>query len=320
MKHFFDLGGGFILTGGISGLGVLARIILFCYYGFLGHACMRLNGTKNKTVAYIREDLRKHLEKGRGIQSAAVYTEKCMAQRRFAGIRMDTWEAIGMQTVLLVAVSGAVCAIGGILCGCEEKQVLEMLFVAGSSTGLLLVLDLFFGIREKHRRTRLFLREQIENVWLPDNGAELPEAEDRAVHNRRKKEDSREKKKKAVKQKRLENASEGKRKKAAGRHGKAQEEKRRLTEELLRERRQLEARQLAEAKRNETARQEQWRETDRQLAEAELKQSFAEAAVTNNAETIVRPVEKAEETQMEKNAEELSYEELLKNVLSEYLA
>lgn len=316
MKLFFDLGGGLVLTGGILGLGVLARMILFCYYSLLGHACKHLDRTKNKTVAYIRGNLNGRLKKGTGLRNVAVYTETCMLQRRFAGIRIDTWEYIGMQTVLLAAVTGAVCAVGGILYECGEKQVLKMLFAAGSSAGILLVSDLFLGIREKHRRTRLFLREQIENVWLPDNGAELPEAEGGAVHSKRKKEDSGEKRRRAVKRKRLECALEGKGKKAAGRHGKAQEEKRRLTEELLRERRQLEARQLAEYKRKEAALQEQCREKDKLQEETELNQSFAEAAVTKNAETIVQPAEQTEETE----TEEISYEALLKNVLAEYLA
>ena len=98
--------------------------------------------------------------------------------------------------------------------------------------------------------------------------------------------------------------------------GKAQEEKRRLTEELLRERRQLEARSFAEQRK---------KEQDVQV-EVEQIQEEAAAAMTQCEETVV--AEKACETVEtlcreaipERKEEELSYEQLLSEVLAEYLA
>lgn len=288
MKQFLELGGGVAVTGVFFGIGVLARIVLLGYYGLLGHACKRLDSTKNKTVKYIREELKSRMEKGTGMKSAAIYTENCMAERRIAGIRIGSWESSRIQSVLLAMLTGAVCSLGGVLWECDGKRILEMLFAAGGSAAILMVLDLMFGLEEKHKRIRICIREQIENVWLAGLG--FTEAEMGATHVHSAKSEAKEVKK-ALKESRR-SGKRTKQKNAGKKHCKAQEEKRRLTEELLRERRQLEARQLTERKRNEAT-----------------VQSISEAKVEEKVPSMEKSVE-----------EDTSYESLLRNVLAEYLA
>lgn len=288
MKQFLEAGGGLLLTGSLTGLGVLARVVLLSYYSLLGHACRRLHETKNKTVRKMKDGLRKRLEKGNEIRSISVYTEHCMAEQRLAGLRVGVWENVSMQTILLATLTGSVGALGGILWECKAGCILEQLFAVGGSVLLLLTLELVFGISEKRKRVRLCLREYMENVWLPE--AALEEQETVSVHSAKRelRKAKREEKKKAGAA-----MAEKKRKKAKKKRCKAQEEKRRLTEELLRERRMLEARQLTEQKRNESA----VPESPEKPAADEKEQAVAEAAATD-----------------------ISYESLLRNVLSEYLA
>lgn len=304
MKQFLELGGGLVLTGVIFGIGVLARIVLFGYYGLLGHACKRLDGTKNRTVKYIREELKSRLEKGTGIKSVAVYTENCMGEQKFAGIRIGAWESAGMQTVLLVMLTGAVCSLGGMLWECEGKRILEMMFAAGGSAVILMGMDLVFGVKEKHRRSRICIREHIENFWLAGRGLEESESESTEVHSSKRelkqaaKAEAKEAKEKAREAKKVlkESIRTAKQNKAGKKKCKAQEEKRRLTEELLRERRQLEAKRIAERKKDESVTPEATEETI-------LEQVAEEAA----AATTVPACDN-------------SFESLLRNVLAEYLA
>ena len=93
-------------------------------------------------------------------------------------------------------------------------------------------------------------------------------------------------------------------------HGKAQEEKRRLTEELLRDRRNLEAKRIAE-------RWEREKETEQVNAEAAATAMTVAAEETPAA--VVGKTEPNVEVQEEQEEQEISYEVLLRNVLTEYL-
>lgn len=116
-------------------------------------------------------------------------------------------------------------------------------------------------------------------------------------------------------------------KSGAGRkkNGKAQEEKRRLTEELLRERRQMEARSFAQMRKAEAEWQEKEvqaimpEESDRQkVCETEVQAALPEMPTEKEsrkeaADAAVRAVEEAAATKV-------SYEMMLSDVLAEYLA
>lgn len=111
---------------------------------------------------------------------------------------------------------------------------------------------------------------------------------------------------------------------------KAQMEKRRLTEELLRERRQMEARQLAELKSRERAGETAFVKESKTVAEEEAEKTkvFMEETMTLPEEAVKLPEETlkpkeeiaAEAAEAEAAAAlETSYEALLREVLAEYL-
>lgn len=318
MKQFLELGGGLVLTGVVLGIGVLARGVLFWYYGLLGHACKRLDVTKNRTIRYIKKGLRERKNSGVVVQSTAVYTEYCLAERKVAGIRVGTWESSSIQAILLAMMTGAVGALGGVLWECDGKRILEMLFAAGGSAVILMAMDLLFDSREKRKRIGLCIRDYAENVW--ESGELLTGGETKVEHavvEYRKKERRPKRKATAKEAKRTVKESKRREKAAGKRRCKAQEEKRRLTEELLRERRMLEARQLAEYKKCEaSAEAAAVQETVAQTAEPVAVQT-AEAAAVVPVNGQEPQIHREQETV---KRDEVSYEEMLKNVLAEYFA
>ena len=241
MRELLEQGAGVAIIGGMTAIGVLVRVLLPGYYGLLGRACKRFEETKNKTITYIREDLKRREETGQEIKNVSVYTEYRLAQQRLWGIRIGSLEGMVLYSLLLTGVCSVLLLLACIWLECGRETIAEQFFFGGVSVTGLLVLDVVTGLREKRSRVRLGIRDYIEN--RPDRcGAETVPVQVRSA----------EKSQKAGKKM----------------NGKAQEEKRRLTEELLRERRQLEARSLAEQRR---------REKEEEISEQRIQ---AEATVT----------------------------------------
>ncbi len=314
MKEWLEQGAGLMMIGSAAGVGLFVRLLLLGYYGRLYKECKRFETSRHKAIVYIKTDLRRRRENEQEIKNALTYTECRLAECRMLGIPIGWLENMRLYSSLFVVLCGVMTAFAGALLGCEERTVLFLLFASGVTVLGLLATDMVMGLRDKYRRIRLLLRDYIENnwsaraEWMEDNL--LPEELlDRAVKTDERPKQICEKK----------GVSKDKPVKMQNRKkGKAQEEKRRLTEELLRERRQMEARSFAEQRR---------RELDMQ-AEAEQVQEEAAAAVTQCEEseaTAVSQCEEAEQTicpasEPARKGTEFSYEQLVSDVLAEYLA
>ncbi len=301
MKEWMEQGFGVMVIGGIIGVGLLVRMVLFGYYVKLGKACKKIRTTKNKSLQYIKEGLKKHPTAGKEIKNVLVYTECRLAECRLLGIYVGTWEGVMEQSLLLVLLSSGLCALVAVICESAKEQILACLFLGGTGGVAVIVLDMLSGMKARYRRIRLQIRDYIENCRWSDDAeevkaeviaVELPEQNQKNVTA-----------KKAKSQKiKLQKIKKS--------HGKAQEEKRRLTEELLRDRRCLEAQRFAE-------RREKEKETEQIQADEEA------AATTVGATTVeaMSPasVIKAEPVTEVQEETEMSYEVLLRNVLAEYL-
>lgn len=290
MKEWLEQGAGLLMIETVAGIGLFARMLLFGYYGRLYKECKRFGQSRHKAIVYIKKDLKQRSENGQEIKNANTYTECRLAECRVLGLRVGWLENWLLFSTLLVVLCGVMAAFAGVLSGCEERTVLCLLFVSGVTVLGLLATDMILGLREKCRRIRLMIRDYIENnwsvraEWMED--ILLPEElSERAVKKEVTKNRIREK----------QSVSKDKPVKVKNRRkGKAQEEKRRLTEELLRERRQMEARSFAEQRKRE------------QDVPAEVEQVREEAA--------------AAVTQCEETEKVDSYELLMREVLTEYLA
>lgn len=323
MKELLEQGGGLALTGVIFGIGMLARLVLWAYYSLLGSACKNLETTKNKAICDIRQELRQRVQNGVGIKSVSTYMECRLSKCKAAGVRVGVWEGITEQSVLLVMLVGTLSALGGVLWECENKLILAMLFLGEMSAVLLLAADLFIGVKEKHERTRLCIRDYIENCCLLDwdkpyivsdlsyEGISAKSEKRRRITRREKKELHRKareaKKAEAVRirqeqkeKKRIEKALGARRQKRC----KAEMEKRRLTEELLKERRQLEAKQFAEQKSRE--REEETVETQKTETVAQERKEIMETAAQEREEireNVAQEIKKAAETSVQEKEE-----------------
>ncbi len=290
MKEMLEQGDGMILIGCMVGIGIVVRMILLAYYRSLIKACKRFAETKNKTIGSIREDLKRYEKRDLRIKSTMLYVECHLAERKILGIRVGSLESVWQQSLLLVPLSGVLSAFSSVLSKGVIKEALFVLFVSSGMTFVLLLADLLIGLREKQKRVRLYLRDYIDNHWMSQMPEDVGCEERKGVINIKR---AREKKAERGMEENGKGKSKHKRQVqyktvSKKKKGKAQEEKRRLTEELLRERRQLEARSFAEQRRME-------REAEIQMQADRVQE---EAAAT---------------------ATEVSYETLLSEVLTEYL-
>lgn len=309
MKELLEQGLGVIVIGAVMGISILVRMILWGYYSRVGKACKELEGTRNKTILHIREDLTRRSQQNIAIKSATVYTECRLAECKVCGIRLGILEGILEQSVLLVVLSSVLSAFAGVVWGCEIRQVLLLLFVGGLSFFSLLLVDLFAGIREKHRRIRLTVRDYIENGRGRTGDQHVPTA---GMPNREKRMEKKENPSNRWERKEPVKADKPP-KRSKKKVGKAQEEKRRLTEELLRERRQLEARRFAEQK----SRVPEVTVTEGKAAKGDTEPLKPAPEV---AETEQSGEGAAQQVQEEAAATDVSFEHLLSEVLEEYLA
>ena len=334
MKEWLEQGAGLILIGAAGGVGLIVRMLLFGYYGRLYKACKRFEKSRHKAVAYIKEDLKRRGENGQEIKNAMTYTECRLAECRVLGFRTGWLENWLLYSPLFVLVCGVMAAFAGTLSGCEERTVLSLLFVNGVTVLGLLATDMVLGLRDRYKRIRLMIRDYIDNSWSVR--AEWPEdnllSEELSEWSVKKKEERNVigEKKSVSKDKPV--------KMKVRKKGKAQEEKRRLTEELLRERRQLEARSFAEQRKRELDMQAEQVQEEAAVAVAQCEETEVVAAVTQceepedvnggrqyedseatetirEAEQITYPVQEEE-----KKGAEYSYERLMRDVLAEYLA
>jgi len=324
MKEWLEQGAGLGIIGAEAGVGFLVRMLLFVYYGSLYEECKRFEESRHKMIVSIKEELKRRSGHGRNIKNAITYTECRLAECRVLGFRIGWLENMLFYWNLFVLLSGVMTAFAGALAGCEERTVLMMLFVSGVTVLGLLATDMVLGLRDKYRRIRFMIRDYIENNWsvraeyMEDNllSEELWEktvgTKDKQTPEREKKAVSKDKPAKVKVRKK----------------GKAQEEKRRLTEELLRERRQLEARNFAERRRREQEVREEAEQVQEEAAVSVTRYEESEETVTVTQCTETEDAERAGETEQmicpeaeeNKRAVEFSYEQLMREVLAEYLA
>lgn len=302
MKEWLEQGGGVLLVAVVAGVGFMNRMILFGYYGRMYKECKKFETSRQKAIVYIREDLKRRKAKGQEIRNTMTYTECRMAEWKVFGIRCGWLENRLLYSNLFVLLCGIMAAFAGAMLGCEKDSVLFMLFISGGIVLGLLAVDMVLDLHDKYKRIRLLLRDYIENNWSVlaewrEDNLMPEELQEQAMKIKEKQVRG----KKAISKDKPVNAK-------AGKKGKAQEEKRRLTEELLRERRQLEARTIAELQKKEQAIPIK---EETVLRECE--------PVTSDPEPAMKEIEQVQE-EAAVTVTERTYELLMSEVLAEYLA
>ncbi len=310
MKELLEQGGGLALTGVILGIALITRLVLWTYYSLLGTACKNPETTNHKAVCGIRGELLRRLQDGTGVRNVMVYLEYRLARCKALGIRIGIWEGIAERSVLLVLLTGALTASGGVLWECESRMVLAMLFFSVMSAGVLLLLDLFAGLREKRERIRLCIGDYIENCCLAEwdrqygkgqaaCAAEEPEAADRQRSKGKKLHSD---KKEAKKEKTLQKRAVRKARKAVKKEEKARKrylrssriraekerrKEKRLIMQLSKEQKQRQCKAQMEKRRlTEELLRERRQMEARQLAELKSRERAREAASVQETRTM----------------------------------
>ncbi len=310
MKELLEQGGGLALTGVILGISLIARLVLWTYYSLLGAACKNPDTTNHRTVCEIREELLRRLQDGTRIRNVMVYLEYRLARCKALGIRTGIWEGIAERSVLLVLLAGALSALGGVLWECDGRMILAMLFFSVMSAGVLLLLDVFAGLREKRERIRLCIGDYIENrcfmEWDRQYGkgqAACAVEEAEAVRRKRSKEkqlhnDKKEVKKEKALQKRavrIAKKAVKKEEKARKRYlhnsriraGRERRKEKRLIMQLSKEQKQRQCKAQMEKRRlTEELLRERRQMEARQLAEQKSRERVREAASVRESKVV----------------------------------
>ena len=92
MKEWLEQGGGLMILGTVTGIGVLVRMLLFGYYRRLHKECRRFEKSRHRMIVYIREDLKRRVAKGQEIKNAMTYTECKMEECKVLGLRISWME------------------------------------------------------------------------------------------------------------------------------------------------------------------------------------------------------------------------------------
>lgn len=317
MKQILEQGTGVLLCAALPAAGAVLRLAVFGYYTWLERACQRINETENRTIHRLKTEINHRKKNGIGVGTEDAYTVFYLNTCSFAGISIQTMERICSSSALLSLLVCAILSGAGAYLGCATERVIGMLLLgAACATGLLLM-DLFLGAEEKKKRILFYFEDLVRNIQGKPEEDKKKDAErvlafpliteinrtGNAEKTTEMEDVRRETKTGVPAAKKEEN---GKRAEMTGKNrkeGRAQEEKRRLTEELLRERRQLSARQYIE----ETAASE---------TAAFGKGTFGAEVLETEPGNIQKAREECAVTENDTD----KYEKILRSVLAEFLS
>lgn len=256
MKQFLEQGMGTALCAILPAAGFVLRLVLYGYYTSLENACQKIKETENRTIHKLRAELRRRRKNGERTEPESVYTDFYLSTCRFAGMPVQTLERISRGAAWMSLLVGCVLSGACMYFGSEVKYALGMLFLGVVLTTVLLLIDLFFGISEKKQRIQFYFGEYAKEFFAETGGEAEKKSSDRVLafplkFEKNKPEPEEEELEEAEPKKETRRSTAKKDdagKKAEGavksrKEGKAQEEKRRLTEDLMKERRQISSRQ-----------------------------------------------------------------------------
>lgn len=269
MKQCLEQGTGVLLCILLPAVGAVTKLVLYGYYTWLEQACQKIRETENRQIQSFRTELRHRKKNGIGVGTGDSYTVFYMRGLKIAGISVASMERIGGYSALMSLIFGGILSAAGVYFGCDGGRVVGLLFLGTAAAAGLLLIDLFFGVEEKKKRICFCMEDYAAYILS--------------------KEENSEKKEQVLAFPLTKEESQAETSGKARKEGRAQEEKRRLTEELLKERRQLSARQYIE-----------------EVPNTDTEKEPASAAVREDV------------TEKQDNTEK--YEKILRSVLAEFLS
>ena len=332
MDKWLEQGYAIWLIVAVTAAGILARSILWGYYRQILLACQNMSSTKNRAIRGMREQFVNRYQAEFGVHNVDIFVDKYLINCRLCKILLSTWENFCGQTVWCSLLFSALSAFLTMLYGLSSKLILSTIFVGLCGTTLLIIFDGMGQLSTKKRRLRTCLRDYLENCFRvrlenefenlkqagePKNRVKIAEAQlaitDEALYKKQQK--------KQRKEEGLQEKQESKKMKHEIRFQKQKEKRAK----------QWTARTERTAKRTEKQERRKWDAAEKNrlreelLAQRKQPEKNIKESVEEIAAASIRPTEEKKENRqadmlIQSVQEEKKWEELIEDVLKEYLS
>ena len=310
----------------VAAAGIMARSILWGYYKRMLMACQNMSSTKNKVIRCMREQFVNRYQAEFGVHNVDIFVDKYLTNCRLCGILLSTWENFCGQTLWCSLLFSALGAFLSMLYELSSKLILSTIFVGLCGTTLLILFDGVGQLSTKKRRLRIQLRDYLENCFRvrlekefenlkqtgePKNRVKIAEAQlaitDEALYKKQQKKLRKEEEvqqKQEVKEQKQEARFQKHKEKRAKKWTARTERTAKRTEKQ--ERRKWDAAEKNRLREELKAHRIQPQESVKELAAASIEEEKRE---NRQADTLLQNVQ-----------EEKKWEELIEDVLKEYLS
>jgi len=148
---------------GLSGLGLLVRLIVNLVYKHLVKASDSPGESKNKMVKHLKLKFETCYKLKIGVNNVDTFVDKNVLRYRFCGILLSTWDNFCGQVLFLVLLLVPICAVFGTVFQCGQDQILLTGSVGILASAVLILVDKSINIPSKKRMLRLNLLDYLEN-------------------------------------------------------------------------------------------------------------------------------------------------------------
>lgn len=152
----------YILTG-VCGVGCLTRLGLTMYYKRAICALKSMKKSKNKTALALREQFILRYQAMLGVENVDFFVGRFLAERKFLGISLTSWNGVHSQFVSACLLLGTVSAFALVVKDAEVQSVLTAMFHGIWTSALLLFVDGFCMVNGKINMLHDSLCDYLEN-------------------------------------------------------------------------------------------------------------------------------------------------------------
>lgn len=143
--------------------GCITRIILAGYYRMLLRALKNMKTTRSRWMHKLKENFILRYQAMLGVQNVESFVGRFLADRRFLGMPLRTWNGLHIQLVSLCLLLGAVDALYQCVHLAETESVLMAMFQGIWTSALLLIVDGFCMVQGKLDALKEGMCDYLEN-------------------------------------------------------------------------------------------------------------------------------------------------------------
>jgi len=146
---------------------VMAKIIQSIFYKRLIKESGDMGNAKSKAICNIKKQFDKEYAKTKKINNVNMFVYKNMYAVRVMGLKINSWELMGVVNIMLCAVLGATAALLSYINSYDEQYII-MHVLCGFVMGFIIILcDLLFNMQNKMDHIHINICEYLENKYIP---------------------------------------------------------------------------------------------------------------------------------------------------------